>query len=100
LTPPAGRADDYSWPRREVGIEQARGDPPVAATPPEGNVAASNSEHTAAPIAPPRPAPRRPPVQQPAQWTTPPFRDFFGFGAERQPPPPRNPSILRPPGNI
>jgi hypothetical protein len=30
LTPPAGRADDYSWPRREVGSEPARSDAPVA----------------------------------------------------------------------
>jgi hypothetical protein len=30
LTPPAGRADDYSWPHREVGHEQAKGDTPVA----------------------------------------------------------------------
>jgi hypothetical protein len=29
LTPPAGRADDYSWPRREVGSEPARSDTPV-----------------------------------------------------------------------
>ena len=34
LTPPAGRADDFMWPRREVGREQAKGDVPVAnATP-------------------------------------------------------------------
>ena len=25
LAPPAGRADDFAWPRREVGREQARG---------------------------------------------------------------------------
>src|SRR5271155_2948380 len=30
LTAPAGRADDFAWPRREVGREQARGDTPVA----------------------------------------------------------------------
>jgi hypothetical protein len=30
LTPPAGRADDYSWPRREVESEPARSDTPVA----------------------------------------------------------------------
>jgi hypothetical protein len=29
LNPPAGRADDYSWPRREVPIEQARGETPM-----------------------------------------------------------------------
>jgi uncharacterized protein len=30
LAPPAGRADDFSWPRREVGREQAKGEPPSA----------------------------------------------------------------------
>jgi hypothetical protein len=30
LNPPAGRADDSSWPRREVGVEQARTETPVA----------------------------------------------------------------------
>jgi hypothetical protein len=30
LVPPAGRADDFAWPRREVGREQARGETPVA----------------------------------------------------------------------
>src|SRR6185437_11708557 len=40
LAAPAGRADDFAWPRREVGREQARGDTPVAATSPSGSVAA------------------------------------------------------------
>ena len=31
LAPPAGRADDFAWPRREIGREQAKGDTPVAA---------------------------------------------------------------------
>jgi hypothetical protein len=30
LNPPAGRADDSSWPRREVGVEQARPETPMA----------------------------------------------------------------------
>jgi hypothetical protein len=30
LTPPAGRADDFSWPRREIGREQIKGDPLAA----------------------------------------------------------------------
>ena len=29
LAPPAGRADDFAWPRREVGREQAKGETPV-----------------------------------------------------------------------
>src|SRR5262249_28606912 len=31
LSPPAGRADDFSWPRREVGREPAKGDAPAVA---------------------------------------------------------------------
>lgn len=111
LSAPAGRADDYAWPRREVGREQAKGDTPMAATTPDGG-ATSGSPGAAAAIAPPKPAPRKPPVvqQQPAQ-ATPSFRDFFGFGspqpAPRQMTPapgPRNPNptpgIPRPPGNV
>src|SRR6267143_324036 len=40
LAPPAGRADDFAWPRREIGREQAKGDTPVAAVSPSGTVAA------------------------------------------------------------
>ena len=110
LAAPAGRADDYSWPRREVGREQAKGDTPVAATTPDGGTAAPGAPGTpgpAAAIAPPKPpAPKKPtpPQQQPAQ-ATPSLRDFFGFGAP-QPrqlsPAPRNPNpaIPRPPGNV
>ena len=36
LAPPAGRADDFVWPRREVGREQAKGETPVASTAPDG----------------------------------------------------------------
>lgn len=108
LAAPAGRADDYSWPRREVGREQAKGDTPVAATTPDGGAAAPGTPSAAAAIAPPKPvAPKKPtPPQQPAQ-TTPSLRDFFGFGspqpAPRQlAPAPRNlnPAIPRPPGNV
>jgi hypothetical protein len=113
LAAPAGRADDYSWPRREVGREQAKGDTPVAATTPDGGAAAPGAAGTsgaAAAIAPPKPlAPKKPtPPQQPAQ-ATPSLRDFFGFGspqpAPRQlAPAPRNqnpnPAVPRPPGNV
>lgn len=109
LAAPAGRADDYSWPRREVGREQAKGDTPVAATTPDGGATAPGTPPgAAAAIAPPKPpAPKKPtPPQQPAQ-TTPSLRDFFGFGgpqpAPRQlAPAPRNPNpaIPRPPANV
>ena len=41
LAPPAGRADDFAWPRREVGREQAKGETPVAAVGPDGTVVRS-----------------------------------------------------------
>ncbi len=121
LTAPAGRADDYAWPRREVGREQAKGDTPMAATTPDSgaNPNPSSVPGAAAAIAPPRLGPRRPPEkppvlpQQPAQ-TAPSWRDFFSFGGFGSPPPPprqfapapgpRNPNpppaIPRPPGNV
>jgi hypothetical protein len=112
LTAPAGRADDYAWPRREVGREQAKGDTPMAATSPDGGAAPGSlpgSPGAAAAIAPQKLAPKKPPMpQQPAQ-AAPSLRDFFGFGspqpAPRQlAPAPRNPNptpgIPRPPGNV
>jgi hypothetical protein len=36
LTPPPGRADDFAWPRREIGSEPAKGEAPVASTSPKG----------------------------------------------------------------
>src|SRR5229473_425828 len=96
LAPPAGRADDFTWPRREVGREQAKGETPVASTAPDATIAAPN--------APPKPVKKLRPIQSGAPFA----REFFGFGnAPRQsPPPPRapnpnlNPSVPRPPGNI
>jgi hypothetical protein len=85
LAPPAGRADDFVWPRREVGREQAKGETPVAAVSPDG---------TGAPPKPKKPVP--------AQSGGPSPRNFFGFGnAPRQPQsPPRSPNVPRPPGNV
>ena len=40
-SPPAGRADDFSWPRREIGREQAKGETPVANAAPDGTVPAT-----------------------------------------------------------
>jgi hypothetical protein len=36
LTPPAGRADDFAWPRREVGSERAKGEDAMALASPDG----------------------------------------------------------------
>lgn len=103
LAAPAGRADDYAWPRREVGREQAKGDTPMAATTPEGATPGA-----AATSAPPKLAPKKPAVQQQPAQATPSIRNFFGFGSPQPPrqlaPAPRNPNpnpaIPRPPGNV
>src|SRR5712671_6318627 len=84
LAPPAGRADDFAWPRREVGREQAKGETPSASVSPDGTAAA--------PGAPPKPKKPRP-----VQSSAPAPRDFFG-NVQRPPSPPAN--VPRPPGNV
>ena len=114
LAPPAGRADDYAWPPREIGREQAKGDMPVAATSPGGTVAAVPGQKQ---LLLPPPQQQQAPLQQkkqiqirPAQTNGPSLRDFFGgFGAApRQPAPPAAapprgpvaPGVPRPPGSV
>jgi hypothetical protein len=87
LAPPAGRADDFVWPRREVGREQAKGEAPVASVSPDGTAAAP-------------PTPPKPKKVRPIQSGTPSVRDFFGFGNAPRQPPPRAPTAPRPPGNV
>jgi hypothetical protein len=91
LAPPAGRADDFVWPRREVGREQAKGETPVASVAPDGTVLAPGTP----------PKPKKP---LPAQSGTPAIQNLFGFGtAPRRPPPPaapRAPGVPRPPGSV
>jgi hypothetical protein len=119
LAPPAGRADDYAWPPREIGREQAKGDTPVAATSPGGTVAAVPGQRQLL-LPPPQQTLQQqkrqqlqpPPMQiRPAQNNGPSLRDFFGgFGAApRQPAPPpaagpprgpATPGAPRPPGNV
>ncbi|WP_439924371.1 SGNH/GDSL hydrolase family protein [Nitrobacter sp. JJSN] len=43
LSAPAGRADDYVWPRREVGLEPAKADAPVATAAPHDATSAPAS---------------------------------------------------------
>jgi len=120
LAAPAGRSDDYSWPRREIGREQARGDSPVAAATPSSGAAAAAPAQKQLLLPPPQQTyqqPRRqqqlPPAMQirPAQNNTQPaLRDFFGgFGAAPRPPGPppaaaprgpANPGSPRPPGSV
>jgi hypothetical protein len=102
LAPPAGRADDFVWPRREVGREQAKGETPVANASPDGTVAA--------PATSPKPKRQFRPVQSVTpplgiQPGTPSPGNFFSFGApQRQTAPPplqRAPAAPpRPPGNV
>ena len=40
LSAPAGRADDFVWPRREVGHERVKGEAPVASVSPAGSALA------------------------------------------------------------
>jgi len=90
LAPPAGRADDFAWPRREIGRERAKGETPVANATPEG---------ATAPAAAPPPKPKK--NARPTQSS--PFGNFFGFGgAARQPQPaaPWGPRVPRPPGTV
>ncbi len=111
LAAPAGRADDYAWPRREIGREQARGDTPVAAaTPSNGSVAAAPAPQRQLLLPPPQQTfqqPRRqqqlppPPMQmRPAQTNPQPsLRDFFGgFGPAPAPRPPGPPPAGSPRG--
>src|SRR6266478_3466249 len=49
LSAPAGRADDFAWPRREVRRERAKGEAPVASASPGG------SAHATKPAASPKP---------------------------------------------
>jgi hypothetical protein len=92
LAPPAGRADDFVWPRREVGREQAKGETPVASVAPDGTVAAPGAT---------APKPKKQPL--PVQSSTPSTRDLFSFGNAPKKPAasaPRAPNVLRPPGNV
>jgi hypothetical protein len=48
LTPPPGRADDFVWPRREVGREHIKGEMPVASTATDGKIETSIPPKTGA----------------------------------------------------
>src|SRR6267378_599317 len=53
LSAPAGRADDFAWPRREVGREQAKGEAPVA------SASSGSNAQARAPAATPKPKKHR-----------------------------------------
>jgi hypothetical protein len=93
LAPPAGRADDFAWPRREVGREQAKGDNPTADATPDVGAATGGA---AAPPKPKKPKPAPPPPSAA-------LPGWFGF---QQPAPAPQPSRApratgpRPPSEI
>jgi uncharacterized protein len=93
LAPPAGRADDFAWPRREIGREQAKGDTPVASASPDGTIATAQP----AVIAPPKPKK----IVKPAP-AAPALTDFFGnpIPAQTQPARPQGSPVPRPPANV
>jgi hypothetical protein len=122
LSPPAGRADDFVWPRREVGREQSkeppkeqtRPDTPMATTtpgdagagtPPASTPNQQKQKRLTTPAVPGQAAPQTSAPGQ-AQGGNPSIRDFFGLGAPQQPqkpaPQPRNPNPAapRPPGSV
>jgi hypothetical protein len=94
LSAPAGRADDFAWPRREVGREQAKGEVPVASVSP--------SADGATPVmATPPPKPKKLRPIQPA--AAPSIGEFFSFGgAPKQPSraAPQQQQPPRPPGSV
>ncbi len=100
LTPPPGRADDAVWPRREVGRELARAEPPP---PPKEAPAVSSNAGTAGAVAigdpngTPAPVKRRsrPVAQQ--QDDEP---GLFGGGSARRAPPPQQREQPRPLGDF
>lgn len=85
LTAPAGRADDFSWPRREIGsLEAPAGDPNVATVGPDGSIVKPQ---------PPKPVAPRPPGQagfDPSQPQAQPQQSpqVFQPGAPQRPRPP------------
>src|SRR3954454_8829199 len=92
LAPPAGRADDFTWPRREVGREQVKSDQPVASASPDTTPGSPNAA----------PKTKKPPV--PAVAGSPALRELFSAGNTPRKPfsasPSRAPNLLRPPGSV
>lgn len=85
LTVVAGRADDASWPRREVGRLEPGATPPTPvavkpASPSPSGAAIASTGDPANPATPPKP--RRPRIQQTQQ---PNLGGFFGFQPAPQP---------------
>ena len=80
LAAPGGRADDFAWPRREVGKVDAKDDIPIAAGTPADGTAQSAA---AAATQQPKPVKRRP---RPAVINTEHGSNWPGFTPRAQPP--------------
>lgn len=103
----AGRADDASWPRREIGRLEPGATPPTPvavkpAAPPSSGAAVASTDPNAPGATPPKP--RRPRIQQTQPQPT---GGLFGFTQpapqpQVQPQRPRffNPNAPRPPGPV
>lgn len=99
LAAPAGRADDFAWPRREVGREPARGETPMASVSPGASVAlgADGITPVMAPAALPKPKRPRPVA---AAAPEPAFGGFFGFDNAPARLPQQRLRGPRPPANV
>jgi hypothetical protein len=107
LSAPAGRADDFAWPRREVGREQARGEPVAAVTPATPGTAVASGTDGIVPVlapAPPKPKPKPKPMVATETPAPSGLSSFFGLDDEPRrpaaPPAPRARSGPRPPANV
>jgi hypothetical protein len=110
LNAPAGRADDFAWPRREIGREQAKGDVPMAAVMPTPSSSAGATlpdgmTPIIAPAAPKQQAKKKTPV---VTETPSFFGNLFGNDEPRRPaqqgapqrPRPQQQGGPRPPANV
>ena len=89
LNAPAGRADDFAWPRREIGREQAKGDVPMAAATPTGSgstTAAASPDGITPVMAPPAAPKQQAKKKTPVVTETPSFfGNLFGNDEPRRP---------------
>jgi uncharacterized protein len=95
LAPPAGRVDDSTWPRRQIGHEPAKepakGETPVASATPNATAPTPAAAAPSAPQAqqaPPKPKKPRPPGQATMQPAGPPSSRplFYGNGPRQASP--------------
>jgi len=86
LAAPAGRADDYAWPRREIVVEKAQ-EPPPSKEPPKSAVPmASNAPGGAAPSAAGQPQQQQRRIARSTPPPPPAASGFFGFAPAQQQP--------------